>query len=147
METKIKIFLSHQNQCDSAEIDKLIALLQQKGFEIIGGQNSKGNFGDILDSLDCYVCILDQHTHKSNQLAEEITAAAMAGKRIFGIYCPNLGTGISIPSALDDFASGIINWDPEKLIQGLEGKDIGFSDETGKPAKAKRSTIPPPCGK
>lgn len=147
MEKTIKIFLSHQNQCDSAEINKLISLLQQKRFEVIDGQYSKGDFANVIDSLDCYICILDEHTHKSHQVAEEITTAAMAGKRIFGIYCPNLRTGISIPSALDDFASGITNWDPEKLILGLEGKDIGFSNETGEPAKAKRSTIPPPCGK
>lgn len=144
MEKPIKIILSHQDQCDSQEIDKLISFLEEKGIVVLRDYD---DIEGVIDLTDCYVCILDSKSDSNVKLSHEIAAAAMAGIRVFGIYCPNLDCEISIPVKLDEFATAISNWDLEKIADAIIGADIGFSDQNGNETKTKRTTSPPACGK
>lgn len=135
---KKKILISHQSQCDKDEIKKLIDLLVKEGFDVIVGNFDKSTFDDELTDTDSYVCILDEDTHKSEEVAREVAAAVSKGISVFAIFCPSSNTEIIIPAAIDSLATGITNWDIENLCEGLKGKDIGYKNQKG---EAKSITI------
>lgn len=141
----MKIIISHQNECDSGEIEKLVAFLTEAGFDVEHGSFNKKDFVEKIVSADCYVCVIEQNTHKSEEIANEVIAATKAGKRIFAIFCPSLTTSIDVPSAINDFATGVTEWNPTKLAEGISGGEIGFSDQEGRPKKKERTTNPPSC--
>lgn len=139
------IFISHQQQCNPAEVEKLINYLQEAGFNVQHGNFSQEEFNRLLPEIESYVCVLDEQSHRSKNLALEITAAAMNGKKVFAIFCPALTVEIQLPAALDTCAAGITEWNPEKLEEGLKGEDIGFTDQQGKSKANIRGTKPPSC--
>ena len=145
MEKKTKVIVSHQSQCDNSEIEKLISYLEEAGFEVQHGSFSEEDFAITIRDSDCYVCVLEQDTYKSKEVALEIVIAAKNGKQIFAIFCPSITLSINIPPGIDDFATGITEWNLPKLAKGLSGKDIGFSDQQGQSKKISRSTTTPPC--
>jgi len=140
-----KVFISHQDQCDENEIEGLVEYLKNHGFDVEHGKLSSEDFAKIIATTESYVCVLEQNTYKSEEIAKEILTAASQGKNIFAIFCPTLTMTITIPSAIEDFATGITDWNIEKLGEGLIGKDIGFSDQQGKPKKVFVKPNKPPC--
>ncbi|MBB5396199.1 hypothetical protein [Mucilaginibacter sp. AK015] len=145
METPKRILISYQNTCDAEEVGKLITYLKEAGFDVQHGNFSNSDFDKIVDEVESYVCILDQNSHRSTDLAREIIKAAKAGKKVFAIYCPTTDIEIQLPSSLDICATAITEWDAEKLRKGLNGEDIGFSDQKGQQKPLSRSTKPPKC--
>ena len=145
MEKPFKIFISHQAQCEEEQIEKLLIYLKNAGFVVIHGSLNEQDFVQIVTEIDSYVCILNEDTYKSKAVANEITTAALNGKRIFAIYCPNIKLEITLPTALDNYATAVTEWNPEKLVEGLKGKDIGFSNQIGQKKQDFRSTTPPSC--
>jgi len=145
MDLSKHIFISHQRQCDLSEIEKLVEYLEAAGFKVQHGDMSLKEFEEILYGIECYICILDQNSHQSKDLSREIISAAMAGKKVFAVYCPTVNVEIQLPQALDTCAIAVTEWNPPKLAEGLNGSDIGFSDQQGKENKTTRSTKPPKC--
>jgi ABC-type uncharacterized transport system substrate-binding protein len=140
-----RIIVSYQSHCEAEEVKKLITYLKEAGFDVQHGNFSDLDFDKIVYDVESYVCILDQNSHQSKELAREIIAAAKAGKKVFGIYCPTTNVEIQLPSALGSCAAAITEWNPEKLAAGLNGKDIGFSDQKAEQKPLTWSTKPPKC--
>jgi len=141
----MKIIISHQNQCDSREIEKLISFLREAGFDVEHGSFNENDFIEKIARAECYVCVIEQNTHQSKEIAREVIIATKAGKRIFAIFCPSLTTSIDVPSSINNFAVGVTEWNPAKLADGLTGIDIGFSDQEGRQKKNELYTKPPSC--
>jgi|GEM_PF-3444295 len=140
-----KIFISHQQQCDLDEIKKLVSYLIKLGFEVEHGSLRADEFAQFLATADSYVCILERDTYKSQEISREIATACSQGISIFAIFCPSITDTITVPNAIEDFATGVTEWNIEKLVDGIGGKDIGFVDQFGKPKEVTVKTKKPPC--
>ncbi|MFC0320229.1 hypothetical protein [Olivibacter oleidegradans] len=145
MEKPIKVYISHQSRCDEKEINNLIQYLEKKGFVVTHGAATSEEFAQFIQEKDYYVCMMEKNTFKSKEVANEISFAAKKGKRIFGIFCPDITESINIPTALEDYATGITEWNPSKLEKGLRGEDIGFFNPDGTPRKPTRKADTVKC--
>lgn len=140
-----KIFISHQLQCDIDEIKKLVKYLTEQGFEVEHGSLAADEFAQFIATADSYVCVLERDTYKSKDISREIATACSQGASIFAIFCPSITGTITVPNAIEDFATGVTEWNIEKLYDGLSGKDIGFSDQHGKTKEVTIKSKKPPC--
>ena len=81
------------------------------------------------------VVLIGAQTHSREWVNWEIEQAAKQGKRILGVFMHG-GKDSDIPENLEKYGDGLVGWNSEKIIDGLEGKDVGWCNSSGKPRSA-----------
>jgi hypothetical protein len=78
------------------------------------------------------VVLVGSQTHSRKWVNWEIEQAAKQGKRIIGVFM-NGGKDSDIPENLEKYGDGLVGWSSKKIIDGLEGKDVGWCNSKGEP--------------
>jgi hypothetical protein len=76
------------------------------------------------------VVLIGSQTHSREWVNWEIEQAAKQGKRILGVFMHG-GKDANIPENLEKYGDGLVGWNSEKIIAGLEGEDVGWCTSTG----------------
>lgn len=76
------------------------------------------------------VVLIGSKTHSREWVNWEIKQAAEQGKRILGIFMHG-GKDADIPENLEKYGDGLVGWNSDKIIAGLEGEDVGWCNSSG----------------
>lgn len=156
------VFISHHH-ADDAEVSKLTELLKKRGYDIRNSSiRAKPANRDRLDRglvkdetirrllrmkiswASTVVTLIGEDTHERPWVDWEIEQANRQGKRIIGIYIRG-GTSADLPSALKKYASSIVGWNTDAIIEAIDGKDNPFQDPDGSPSPPAHSAISTRC--
>jgi len=144
------VFISHHH-ADDAEVDKLTNLLSKKGYDIRNSSiRAKPANQERLDKglvkkeviqrllrmkiswAGTVVVIIGKDTHTRDWVNWEIEQANRQGKRIVGIY-ERGGREADVPAPLEKYASSIVGWDSESIINAIDGTKNPFENPDGSP--------------
>lgn len=87
-----------------------------------------------------FVVLIGAQTHSREWVNWEIEQAAKLGKRIIGVFMQG-GKDADIPENLEKFGDGLVGWNSSKIIDGLEGKDVGWCNSDGAPRKPENNVV------
>lgn len=76
------------------------------------------------------VVLVGSQTHSREWVNWEIEEAERLGKRILGVFMQGAKES-DIPESLEKYGDGLVGWNSEKIIAGLEGEDVGWCSSTG----------------
>ena len=144
------VFISHHHKDDSA-VTNFTNLLAGKDYAIRNSSirvNEKNNKRlekkeiprKTLERLlrmkmhwaGTVVVLIGSETHSRDWVNWEIEEAARQGKRIIGVFMHGAKDS-DIPESLDKYGDGLVGWNSDKIIAGLEGEDIGWCNTNGEP--------------
>lgn len=156
------IFISHHH-ADDAEVDKLTTLLSKKGYDIRNSSiRAKPANQERLDKglvkpevirrllrrkiswAGTVVVLLGKDTHSRPWVNWEIEQANKQGKRIVGIYAQG-GTEADVPTSLEKYASSIVGWNSECIINAIDGTENPFENPDGSPRQPTHAPVPLKC--
>ncbi|MBS1687463.1 MAG: TIR domain-containing protein [Bacteroidetes bacterium] len=140
-ETKRRhLFISHHHE-DDAEVTKLTSLLSSKGFDIRNSSvrmkpanqrkmDEKKVSEAVIQRIlrmkiswaSTVVVLIGKDTHSRPWVNWEIDKANEQGKRIVGVFVRG-GTEADIPSSLEKYASAIVGWNTDKIIDAIDGEN------------------------
>lgn len=149
---KIKnVFVSHHHK-DDASIDDLKDMLSGKGYQLrnssirVKPENQKRlDQNKVSDRTIArllrmkmrwasqVIVIIGKETHKRPWVNWEIKAAHQLGKSIIGVYENGLKDQVEIPENLKKYATSIVGWKSDSVIDALEGKSK-FQNPYGTPS-------------
>lgn len=134
------VFISHHHK-DDQSVDGLSNILKNKNYDVRNSSirvkpenkkridNNKVSEATIKRLLRMkmrwaskFIVIIGKETHSRQWVNWEIQTAYKLGKPIVGVYENGLKDKVDIPPALEDYASSIVGWRPEKIINALEGE-------------------------
>lgn len=78
------------------------------------------------------VVLIGSQTHSREWVNWEIEQAAKLGKRVIGVFMHG-GKDSDIPENLEKFGDGLVGWNSGKIIDALEGEDVGWCNSSGSP--------------
>ena len=138
------VFISHYGK-DDQHIGKLRVLLEKKGYTLRNSSvdSSKPNRAKNPEYIrrllrlrihwaGTFICLIGSKTATRDWVDWEIRQAAQKGKRIIGVFAHGAKNS-DIPEALDELGDGLTGWNSDKIIDALEGKDIGWCTPEGNP--------------
>lgn len=144
------VFISHHH-ADDAEVDKLTNLFSKRGYDIRNSSiRAKPANQERLDKglvnpevirrllrrkiswAGTVVVLIGKDTHARPWVDWEIEQANKQGKRIVGIYTRG-GTQADVPAPLEKYASSIVGWDSESIINAIDGTENPFENPDGSP--------------
>ena len=76
------------------------------------------------------VVLIGNETHSRRWVNWEIEEAKRQGKRIVGVYAYG-GTDAQKPEALERYASTIVAWNTDSIVDAIEGTDNRFENSDG----------------
>jgi hypothetical protein len=76
------------------------------------------------------VVLIGNETHSRRWVNWEIEEAKRQGKRIVGVYAYG-GTDAQKPEALERYASTIVAWNADSIVDAIEGADNRFENSDG----------------
>lgn len=142
------VFISHHH-ADDEHVSKLTSSLARKGFEIRNSsirakpankeRLAKGLVSDNaikrllrikMSWASTVIVLIGKETHARPWVNWEIKKAHELGKRIIGVFTRG-GTKADIPPAFEDYGSDLVNWNPDAIIDAVEGADPNFRDTDG----------------
>jgi hypothetical protein len=148
MASRRHVFISHHH-ADDAHVTKLTNSLSRKGYEIRNSSirakpanKERLEKGLVSDNAikrllrikmawaSTVIVLIGKETHSRPWVNWEITKAHELGKRIVGVFTRG-GSEADIPSAFEDYGSSLVNWNPDAVIEAVEGGDNGFKDAQG----------------
>jgi len=149
---KIKnVFVSHHHK-DDASVDGLTAMVSGKGYQLrnssirVKPENQKRiDNKQISDKTIArllrikmrwasqVVVVIGKETHQRDWVNWEIRAAHQLGKPIIGVYENGLKDQVEIPENLKKYATSIVGWRSDSVVDALEGK-IQFQNPDGSPS-------------
>lgn len=88
--------------------------------------------------------LIGSQTHSRKWVNWEIEQAAELGKRIVGVFMHG-GKDSDIPENLEKFGDGLVGWNSGKIIDALEGKDVGWCSSNGSPRMPVNNVIRIDC--
>jgi hypothetical protein len=153
------VFISHHH-ADDAEVGKLTDLLRGHGKDIRNSSirakpanQARLDRGEVKDETirrllrmkiswaSTVVVLIGKNTHARPWVEWEIKEAHRQGKRIVGVFARG-GTDVHKPAALEKYASSIVGWNSECIMDAIEGTDNPFerSDGTARPPAHDRQT-------
>lgn len=152
MTDKIKnVFVSHHHK-DDASVDGLTAMVSAKGYQLrnssirVKPENQKRiDNKQISDKTIArllrmkmrwasqVIVVIGKETHQRDWVNWEIKAAHQLGKPIIGVYENGLKDQVEIPKNLRKYATSIVGWRSESVVDALEGK-IQFQNPDGSPS-------------
>ena len=147
--SKIKnVFVSHYHKNDSG-VTELTELLKKKGYSIrnssirvkpenayrlkqkqVSDETIKRVLRMKISWAGTTFVLIGPQTHTRNWVDWEIQSAGKKGKRIIGIYLKGYENS-ELPKNLMKYGDGCIEFNADKIIDALEGKDVGWCN--GKP--------------
>lgn len=142
------VFISHHH-ADDEHVTKLTESLARKGYEIRNSSirakpanQERLNKGLVSDNAikrllrmkmswaSTVIVLIGKETHARPWVDWEIRKAHELGKRIIGVFTRG-GTEADIPPAFEDYGSDLVNWNPDAIIDAVEGADPDFRDADG----------------
>lgn len=76
------------------------------------------------------VVLIGSDTHSRDWVNWEIEEAERQGKRILGVFMQGAKDS-DVPEALEKFGDGLVGWNSDKIIAGIEGEDVGWCNTGG----------------
>lgn len=150
MSTSKNVFISHHHKDDKSVTD-FTKLLAGKDYSIRNSSirvNEKNKDRLEKDQIPrktlerllsmkmkwagTVVVLIGAKTHSREWVNWEIEEAAKQGKKIIGVFMHG-GKDADIPENLEKFGDGLVGWNSEKIIDALEGKDVGWCNSSGQP--------------
>jgi hypothetical protein len=148
MGTSKNVFISHHHKDDKAVTD-FTNLLAGKDYtvrnssirvkprnaerlekELVSDETIKRLLRMKMSWAGTVVVLVGSQTASRDWVNWEIEEAERQGKRILGVYMQGAKDS-DIPKALEKFGDGLVGWNSEKIISGLEGKDVGWCNSIG----------------
>jgi hypothetical protein len=142
------VFISHHH-ADDEEVSKLTDLLTRGGYDIRNSSirakpanRQRLERGTVKDETirrllrmkiswaSTVVVLIGKGTHERPWVNWEIEQANKQGKRIVGVYVRG-GTTADLPSALEKYASSIVGWNTNAVVDAIDGKDNPFQNPDG----------------
>jgi len=152
MTDKIKnVFVSHHHK-DDASVDGLTSMVSGKGYQLrnssirVKPENQKRiDNKQISDKTIArllrmkmrwasqVIVVIGKETHQRDWVNWEIKAAHQLGKPIIGVYENGLKDQVEIPENLKKYATSIVGWRSDSVVNALEGK-TQFQNPDGSPS-------------
>lgn len=152
MPDKIKnVFVSHHHK-DDASVDGLTDMVSGKGYHLrnssirVKPENQKRlDQNKISDRTIArllrmkmrwasqVIVVIGKETHQRSWVNWEVKVAHQLGKPIIGVYENGLKDQVEIPDNLKKYATSIVGWRSESVIDALEGKSQ-FQNPDGTPS-------------
>lgn len=152
MPEKIKnVFVSHHHK-DDASVDGLTDMLSGKGYQLrnssirVKPENQKRlDQNQVSDRTierllrmkirwaSQVIVVIGKETHERPWVNWEVKAAHQLGKPIIGVYENGLKDQVEIPDNLKKYATSIVGWRSDSVIDALEGKSQ-FQNPDGTPS-------------
>ncbi|HNP84195.1 MAG TPA: TIR domain-containing protein [Nitrospira sp.] len=152
MSDKIKnVFVSHHHK-DDASVDGLTDMLSGKGYQLRNSSiRVKPENQQRLDQnkvsdetiarllrmkmrwASQVIVVIGKETHQRPWVNWEVKAAHQLGKPIIGVYENGLKDQVEIPTNLKKYATSIVGWRSDSVIEALEGKSQ-FQNPDGTPS-------------
>ncbi len=152
MTDKIKnVFVSHHHK-DDASVDGLTSMVSGKGYQLrnssirVKPENQKRiDSKQISDKTIArllrmkmrwasqVIVVIGKETHQRDWVNWEIKAAHQLGKPIIGVYENGLKDQVEIPENLKKYATSIVGWRSDSVVNALEGK-TQFQNPDGSPS-------------
>jgi len=152
MPDKIKnVFVSHHHK-DDASVDGLTNMLSGKGYHLRNSSiRVKPDNQRRLDQnkvsdrtierllrmkmrwASQVIVVIGKETHQRPWVNWEVKAAHQLGKPIIGVYENGLKDQVEIPENLKNYATSIVGWRSDSVIDALEGKSQ-FQNPDGTPS-------------
>ena len=148
MSTSKNVFISHHHKDDQAVTD-FTNLLAGKDYTIRNSSiRAKPRNNERLDQkmvsdetikrllrmkmswAGTVVVLVGSQTASRDWVNWEIEEAERQGKRILGVFMHGAKDS-DIPEALEKYGDGLVGWNSEKIIAGLEGEDVGWCNSSG----------------
>jgi hypothetical protein len=145
------VFVSHHHK-DDASVDGLTAMVSGKGYKLrnssirVKPENQarldKNKVSDRTIArllrmkmrwASQVIVVIGKETHQRPWVNWEIKAAHQLGKPIIGVYENGLKDNVEIPENLKKYASSIVGWRSDSVIEALEGKSQ-FQNPDGSPS-------------
>ncbi|GAB1397144.1 hypothetical protein MASR1M65_19230 [Saprospiraceae bacterium] len=148
MSTTKNVFISHHHQDDKAVTDftNLLAgkdyAIRNSSIRVKPGNQDRLNNKMVSDETikrllkmkmswaGTVVVLIGSETHSREWVNWEIEEAERQGKRILGVFMQGAKDS-DIPENLEKFGDGLVGWNSEKIIAGLEGEDVGWCNSGG----------------
>jgi len=152
MSDKIKnVFVSHHHK-DDASVDGLTDMLSGKGYQLRNSSiRVKPENQQRLDQnkvsdetiarllrmkmrwASQVIVVIGKETHQRPWVNWEVKAAHQLGKPIIGVYENGLKDQVEIPANLRKYATSIVGWRSDSVIEALEGQSQ-FQNPDGTPS-------------
>jgi hypothetical protein len=150
------VFISHYNK-DDEHIGNLKDLLARKGYTIKNGSIDSSKPNRVISDeaikrllrlrinwAGTFICLIGKDTHTRPWVDWEIEQAKAKGKTIIGVKV--FGEGYAaLPKNFEKYGDCLTGWNSDKIIDALEGHDIGWSDPSGTTSSSSHSVITVSC--
>jgi hypothetical protein len=156
------VFISHHH-ADDAAVDNLASLLKKNGCDIRNSSiRAKPANQRRLDQglvnpetiqrllrmkiswAQTVIVLIGKETHSRAWVTWEIEQANKQGKRIVGVYVRG-GTEADIPDALEKYASAIVGWNSDSIIEAMNGTENPFQTPDGNPRETAHARVALQC--
>jgi len=156
------VFISHHH-ADDAAVDKLTSLLSRHGYDIRNSsiRAKPANQQRLEQGLvprkvierllrrkiswaSKVVVLIGKETHSREWVDWEIQEANKQGKRIIGVY-ERGGTESDVPASLEKYASAIVGWDSNRIIDAIDGTDNPFENPDSTPRQPAYNSVSVNC--
>lgn len=146
--TRRHVFISHHH-ADDAKVDQLTDLLGRGGNDVRNSSvrmkpanQRRMEEGRVKDETirrllrmriswaTTVVVLIGNETHSRRWVNWEIEEAKRQGKRIVGVFAYG-GTDGQKPEALEKYASTIVAWNTDSIVDAIEGTDNRFENSDG----------------
>ncbi|HFD32969.1 MAG TPA: TIR domain-containing protein [Gammaproteobacteria bacterium] len=144
------VFVSHHHK-DDASVDGITGMLSGKGYQLrnssirVNPDNQKRlDQNKVSDRTIArllrmkmrwasqVIVVIGKETHQRPWVNWEVKVAHQLGKPIIGVYENGLKDQVEIPENLKKYATSIVGWRSESVIDALEGKSQ-FQNPDGTP--------------
>lgn len=163
MESKRRhVFISHHH-ADDDSVSGLTKLLGGKGYDIRNSsirakpsnrERLKNNLikPEVLQRLlrmkiswsGTVVVLIGKNTHERPWVKWEIEQANKQGKRIIGVY-ERGGTDYTVPEALEKYATDIVGWNGDSIINAISSGEPRFENPDGTPREPTHGKVSVTC--
>lgn len=148
MSTTKNVFISHHHKDDKGVTD-FTSLLAGKDYVVRnssirvkpGNQERLKTVSDEtikrllrmkMSWAGTVVVLVGSETHSREWVNWEIEEASKQGKRIIGVFMQGAKDS-DVPENLEKYGDGLVGWNSEKIIAGLDGEDVGWCNSNGDP--------------
>lgn len=138
------VFISHHGK-DDEHVTKIKDLLKDNGYILKNSSidSTKPNQASDPDYIKgilrsqikwagTTIVLIGKDTHKREWVNWEIEESNKLEKKIIGVFIRG-ENDTKIPEALKIYSDDILGWQSDKIIDAIEGEDVGFENPDGSP--------------